>query len=575
MTPEFSSRSRAASLQEFRKQHYDLLIIGGGITGAAVARDAITRGLKVALIEKGDFASGTSSRSSKLIHGGLRYLENFEIHLVFEALAERAFLLRTVPHMVRPLPFYMPVFKGDPYGMMAMDVGLWLYDLLALFRTPSFHRRLSKKGMLKDIPFLRADGLAGGFRYYDASMWDDVLTVETLRDAQVRGAHVANYVEAVQPVWTGDQISGYQVRDVSGATPGEKFEIRAKRLVVCAGPWTDVLGAQLEKDWKPWLAPSKGVHIIFDLKKIPIPGSLVMSHPEDGRIVFVIPRPDFGSGVVIVGTTDGPAPADPAKVAVERSDIDYLMALLKKYFPALDLKESDILSGYAGIRPLVGQWVESHTDPKKGGESTSASNLQKVSREHHIGLGPGGSVFVAGGKYTTHRLMAREIVDYTLKMWTKFAKAGKTSAPPAGLKKSQTHIPVNPHASSDAMKEAKRKASEMDARIPEELFGRYGADALDIVSAYDESSEDPPGFPYLEGQLRYAVKNGMVLHLKDFYLRRLPLYSSRKDHGLPWAEKLARAFVEELGLKGDEAIKRMSDELTALHSKIQQLSTWN
>ncbi|MGZ3688099.1 MAG: FAD-dependent oxidoreductase, partial [Bdellovibrionota bacterium] len=231
----FSHATREEALQRFRTESFDLLIVGGGISGAGVARDATRRGLKVALVEKHDFAFGTSSRSSKLIHGGLRYLQNMEFGLVFEALAERALLLKSVPHLVRPMPFLLPVYEGDSHGRAILGIGLWLYDLLALFRTPEFHRSLSREKMLEEVPGLRAEGLKGGFKYSDATMWDDVLAVETLRAASQDGAAVANYVEAAAPVWTGDRITGFRVRD---RISGSEIEIRASRLVVCAGPWT-------------------------------------------------------------------------------------------------------------------------------------------------------------------------------------------------------------------------------------------------------------------------------------------------------------------------------------------------
>ncbi|HAR41141.1 MAG TPA: glycerol-3-phosphate dehydrogenase/oxidase, partial [Bdellovibrionales bacterium] len=267
----FSFRTRADALRKFREQTFDLLVIGGGITGAAVARDAAMRGLSVAVVDKQDFAAGTSSRSSKLIHGGLRYLENLEFGLVFEALKERSLLLKTVPNMVRPLPFYFPVHGGDRPGKWMLGTGMWLYDLLAMFRAPGFHKTLSKRDFLQAFPFLRSEGLKGGFRYFDASMWDDVLTVQVLRSAHEAGAVVANYVEAIAPQWKGDRIVGYRLRDLE-SDPGEgEIDIRAHQIAVCVGPWTDLLGQTLSRNWKKWLAPSRGVHLVFDLKRIPVP----------------------------------------------------------------------------------------------------------------------------------------------------------------------------------------------------------------------------------------------------------------------------------------------------------------
>ena len=566
---EFSFRTREEALRRFREETFDLLVIGGGITGAGTARDAVSRGLRVALVEARDFAWGTSSRSSKLIHGGLRYLQNAEFGLIFEALSERAHLLKTVPHMVRPLPFLMPVYQGDRPGKFLLSVGLWLYDLLSLFRAPGFHRRFSREKFLKQVPFLKEEGLLGGFQYYDASMWDDVLAIETLRSAYLNGAAIANYTEAVAPLWENDRIIGFQVRDVE--RPNETINLRAGKVVVCAGPWTDQVGATLSPRWHRWLNPSKGVHLIFDLKKIPVPGALVMSHPEDGRIAFVIPRPDYGAGVVIVGTTDGPTPLEPERAVIEPTDVEYLMDLLKRYFSKLKISTSDILSAYIGVRPLMG--AQSSTAGSEGQSSPkiSAEDLQKVSREHYIGTGPGGVVLAAGGKYTTHRLMAREIVDFALKLWRIDAGRGEAEPLPNRIGPSKTETPVNPMATMEAVEASRREAAERGWKIPEALWNRYGAEALEIMKIQTPSSmKDPEGFPYLEAQLRYLIRNGMVLHLEDFYFRRIPLFATRKDHGLPWAEPLARVWEEERGLPQGAA----REEVIRLKAELTQRDVW-
>lgn len=571
MPGEFSFRTRQKALERFRSETFDLLVIGGGITGAAVARDAVSRGLKVALIEKYDFAFGTSSRSSKLIHGGLRYLENLEFGLVFEALAERALLLKTVPALVKPLPFYLPVYAGQTKGRGILNLGLWLYDLLALFRTPGFHRSLSKKKILQEIPFLKSEGLKGGFRYFDASMWDDLLAVEILRAASQKGAAVANYVEALEPLWKDQTIAGFRVRDRENQTQGQTFEIHATRTVVCVGPWTDLLGSSLSKSWKPWLNPSKGVHLIFDLKRIPIPGAMVMSHPEDGRISFVIPRPDYGAGVVIVGTTDAPTAPEPEKAEISPTDVRYLLDLLNRYFPDLHLTAEDIVSAYVGVRPLVGSSVHRIEDSQTG---SSSESLQKVSREHHIDRGPGGTVIVAGGKYTTHRKMAEEIVDFAVKQWGEDAQKNPRMAPPPALEKPETRTPINPMTTHEAMSRVEIKSGH----IPSELSRLYGAESEEIVKIHESSKAarqpfsrpDPEGFPLLEAQLRFAMREQMVAHLEDFYLRRTALFASRKDQGLPWAEPLSQVWAEELGLAQSEA----QSEKKRLEAELKHRSQW-
>lgn len=571
---DFSFQSRQKALERFRNETFDLLVIGGGITGAATARDAVSRGLKVAVVEKKDFAWGTSSRSSKLIHGGLRYLENMEWGLVFEALSERSHLLKLVPHMVRPLKFFMPIYKGDRPGRWMLTMGLWLYDALSLFRTPGFHRHLSRRKMLETVPFLRDTNLEGGFSYYDASMWDDVLAVETLRSAAEAGAAVANYVEAVAPVWHESRIVGFRIRDLESGSEDTDREcvLRAKKVIICAGPWTDVVGATLSSQWRQWLNPSKGVHLIFDLKRLPVPGALVMSHPEDGRISFVIPRQDFGTGVVIVGTTDAATSPDPEKASVDASDVSYLLDLLNRYFPSLKIGKDDIISAYVGVRPLMG--AQSST---AGSEGTSggitAEQLQKVSREHYIGAGPGGTVIVAGGKYTTHRTMAQEIVDFALEVWQQEAKGDKIDKPPS-CSGSKTNAPVNPNATPDAIAKGRTLAAAKGWNVPEELWARYGAEALEILDIRRQTPkpvlEDPPGFPLLAAQLRHAIRNEMVMHLEDFYLRRVPLYATRPDHGLPWAEELAQVWAQERGLPTLETV----NELDHLREEIDRRGAW-
>jgi glycerol-3-phosphate dehydrogenase len=303
-------------------------------------------------------------------------------------------------------------------------------------------------------------------------MWDDVLAIETLRSAYRAGAAVANYVEAVHPTWEEDRITGFHIRDLeetggSGSSSSQNMiHLRAHRTIICAGPWTDQIGEKVSSDWQRWLNPSKGIHLIFDLKRIPVPGAMVMTNPDDGRVSFVMPRPDYGAGVVIVGTTDGPTDDDPEKAEIRSEDVQYLMNLLQRYFPDLKLTASDILSGYVGVRPLMGGQTfvaqnEKGQEAVKQAAHKNSSVLQKVSREHHIARGPGGTVIVAGGKYTTHRKMAEEIVDYTLKQWKKDdrEKHGKLEYPKE-ITRPNTRVPVNPMATEEAVERCREGRTE-------------------------------------------------------------------------------------------------------------------
>ena len=535
-TPEFSHRTRQTNLKRLESEEFDVLVIGGGISGAGVAWDASSRGLKVALIEKGDFAGGTSSRSSKLVHGGLRYLENQEFSLVFEALSERAFLLESAPHLVRPLPFYMPIYEGDAHPSWMISAGMWLYDLLALFRTPGLHQKLSSGAVSRHMPFLKQEKLQCAFKYYDASMWDDALVLDVLLRAHEKNAAIASRTRAIECKRDGnDQIREVKVRD---EISGKEFWIRFKKLIVCAGVWTDQVGQLLDqKNWKNWIAPSRGLHLVFDWKRLPIPGAVVMQHPIDGRISFVIPRQDFGQGVTIVGTTDGPCTLPPDQIENEtaaiQQDHTYLLALLHSYFPSLKLTEKDIVSDYIGIRPLV--------DPKKN-HVEGASNLQQVSREHTIEDGPGGSVIVAGGKYTTFRKMAEEIVTFAIRKDSSICDL-----------QPQTDEVLFPPAIPSEVWSARERARGLGYAIPEKLFERYGADALSIAeinvthcNRIQPDLKDPEGFPWLEAQFRYAVRHQMVMTVEDFVRRRQPLYLCRQDHGAPWFAVMEKALAEEL-----------------------------
>jgi glycerol-3-phosphate dehydrogenase len=531
---EFSFRTRNENLSRLENEEFDFLIVGGGITGAGVAWDAASRGYKVALVEKDDFAQGTSSRSSKLIHGGLRYLENYEFALVFEALHERTYLLENSPHLVRPLPFFMPVYEDSPHSSYLLSAGMWFYDILSSFRAPALHQKISKGTTSRLIPGIKKDGLVCSFKYYDASMWDDALVLDVLLKAQQLGACVVSRTRALKPVYDQNQQiteMNVEAEDVGGSG-AKKIKVRFKKLIVCAGVWTDEVGQNLAPDtWKPWLAPSRGTHIVFSHERFPIPGAVTMQI-ADGRIAFAIPRPDFGPGVTIVGTTDGPSPKNPDLIEKDEKDIAddqaYLLELLSKYFPDLNLGAEDVINHYIGIRPLV--------RPDRGQEDGGSKNLQKVSREHTIDHGPGGSVVVAGGKYTTFRKMAEQIVD--------FATQGKERIEP------QTDESIFPAALPVSVLRAREVARANGWAVPEKLYDRYGADALVVYRIHledcDQTVESPDGFPMIEAQFRYSVRHQMVTRVEDFMRRRQPVHLCRRDHGAPWISLLEKALADEM-----------------------------
>lgn len=501
----FSKYTRQNILSEVSQQNYDLLIIGGGITGAGVARDAASRGMKVFLCEAQDFAVGTSSRSSKLVHGGIRYLENLEFGLVHEALTERTLLLEMAPHMVHPLRFLLPVYKSSRVGLLKMELGMILYDLLSLFEAPKLHELFLKKGTQNAEPLLQPDNLVGSVVYSDAFMEDDRLVIETLRSAHSLGAQCVNYtsVDSVQETAHGIQTQ------ITDKIKNQKYTIDAKHVVCALGPWTDISGQKLLKDWKPVLRPTKGVHLVFERNRIPVERGIVMAVEQ--RIVFVIPR----GNIVIVGTTDTDFRADPASVLVDKADVEYLLQTTNTYFPSLHLRPEDVISCYAGVRPLV---------------RDDSSSEGKTSREHAIYKHTDQVTLVAGGKYTTYRAMAEEIVDTVLE---RLPFEQKMSFRP-----SNTKNPLNPLATKERIQRfqahMEKYASEFGVSVSdvEYLVGRHGEEAVEILNSIRQFSEDAPEVALWKAELKFSFDHEMCYNLEDFYWRRSPLFLSKPDNGL-------------------------------------------
>jgi len=380
--------SRATALAALADRAFDVLVIGGGVTGAGIARDAAMRGLSVALIDKGDFGSGTSSRSSRLIHGGVRYLEHGHLRLVFEASAERRRLLRLAPHLVRPLAFTWPIYDGQRIPLWKINAGLTLYDALALFRNVQRHQLLSAEGIGTREPALRTRLLNGGVRYFDAATDDARLTLANVVDAAARGAVVANHV-----VFAGVERDAGDVRvaRVWDALSNDRFSVRARVFVNATGPWSDNV-RQLEGGrGGARVQGSKGTHIAVGRERIGNHDAVVMLHPRDGRVLFALPN----GTQAIIGTTDTFTSASPDEVRANSADVEYLLEAANWFFPEARLGRDDVIAAWAGIRPLV---------PTRGSEGSA-------SREHAIKRSRRGAVTITGGKLTTYRIMARQAVD--------------------------------------------------------------------------------------------------------------------------------------------------------------------
>lgn len=355
---------------------FDLLVIGGGITGAGIARDAAIRGLAVAIVEKGDWASGTSSRSSRLVHGGIRYLEHGQLGMVRESVREREILLRIAPHLVKPLEFIWPVYRGARLPRWKLWIGLSLYDVLAGKRRGRRHRSLDREGVLDLEPRLRSAGLLGGASYFDAATDDAALTRANVASAVENSAIAVDFAKMESITSSGGRADGAIVRDMRGSGSAR---VASRAIVSATGPWQ--------------AKGTKGSHIVVPRERIGNASAVTMTSPDDGRVMFVLPSGD----TTVIGTTDLRTNESPDEVTVSDAEIAYMLRAANSYFPDAALTREDIVRTWSGIRPLA-------ATP----EGTSPS---KISREHRISHDSAGVIVVTGGKLTTYRSMAAEVTD--------------------------------------------------------------------------------------------------------------------------------------------------------------------
>jgi len=488
----FSAQTRSANLAKMAQDRWDVLVIGGGITGAGIALDAAARGFSVALIEKDDFASGTSGRSSRLVHGGLRYLEQREFGLVRESLRERGLLFRLAPHLIRPVPMYM--LAGDRHSRARYGAGLTVYDLLAAGRNMGVHRSVTAEQVRQAIPGLAVR--SGGYRCFEGQTDDARLTVEVARAAQACGAVLANHVGA-EALLGGARVAGAVAADTM---TGERFEIRARVTVNATGVWADqVLGlAETGASARGRLRPSKGVHLVFAPGAVPTRAALaVPSAAGDGRYVFLVPWENR----VYVGTTDTPYSGDLDHPAVNDADRDYLLATVARDFPGV--KERDVVASWAGLRPLLSQ----------GDAGTS-----DLSRKHVVFEDPPGLLTITGGKLTTYRAMAEDLVD---RIAGTLGPRGRCATGSIAL---GLHGPVGP-ALGLATAEADRLG--LLPGTGARLVQCYGDDWREVVRliGQDPTLGEPAvdGLPVLNVELDLARSREMAITTEDVFVRRTRL----------------------------------------------------
>ena len=491
---KLDSRNRQSIINNLNSHRFDLLVIGGGITGAGIALDAAARGLKVALVEKNDFAFGTSSRSTKLIHGGLRYLKQLEFGLVKEVGSERAVVHKLAPHLVVPEKMLLPLYEKRGFSSLLTSIGLKLYDFLAGVKSEDQRRMLTKKQTLKQEPLLLADDVKGGAIYAEYRTDDARLTTEIMKTASRHGAEVINYCEVVDFVYEARKIVGAKVKDVLTDTP---YQIKATTVVSAAGPWVDELRTINHSKKGKQLHLTKGVHLVVDKKRLPIVQAIYFD-VEDGRMIFAIPR----GRVTYIGTTDTTYMGSKEMVVATLEDAEYLIRAVNRTFPSAQLTLHDIESSWAGLRPLIHE------------EGKSASEL---SRKDEIFESSTGLISIAGGKLTGYRKMAERVVDLVLDKMDEADREFdecKTDLIPLVESPFKDYQEVKAYLTS--VKERVNKIG-LDSFYADYLVGNYGKQTNAIL---DDIQAGQIEIELAKAELRFGIANELITLPEDFFIRR-------------------------------------------------------
>ncbi|WP_211747317.1 FAD-dependent oxidoreductase [Paenibacillus sp. Marseille-Q4541] len=502
MAAGFAELTRQQAIEMMEKDTYDLLIIGGGITGAGIALDAATRGMKVALVEMQDYAAGTSSRSTKLVHGGLRYLKQFQVDVVAEVGKERAIVYENGPHVTTPEWMLLPFYKGGTYGKFMTSIGLRVYDFLAGVKKNERRMMLSKEKTLQKEPLLNDKDMSGGGYYVEYRTDDARLTIEVMKEAVKHGAHTVNYVKANQFLYENKQVKGIEARDL---VSGKEFTVRAAKVVNATGPWVDELRELDHSKKGKVLQHTKGVHLVIDQSRFPLKQAVYFDTP-DGRMVFAIPR----DGKAYVGTTDTVYRDDLAHPQVESEDLEYVIEAIHYMFPDAKITKNDIESSWAGVRPLIYE------------EGKSAS---EISRKDEIWQSETGLITIAGGKLTGYRKMAETVVDLVAKLLLSSDQRSISLCKTKRMPISGGHVGGSsgyPAFVKSMAEEGERHGFTREEAIS--LAKMYGSNTQRLFQISDrvEHKLSPEyGLPKpLFIQLVYAMEEEMVVTPADFFVRR-------------------------------------------------------
>jgi glycerol-3-phosphate dehydrogenase len=522
----FSALARTVIRQQLATQSVDLLVIGGGITGAGIARDAALRGLKTALIERQDFAGGTSSRSARVVHGGVRYIESLQFDVVRQACTERNHLQRLAPHLVTPMPFTLPVYeKWSRY--VKVQIGLWLYDLLGAAPHSQRRQTLTTHQLAAAEPALSQQQLVGAMRYHEQITDDARLTLATIRSAWQQGAVALNYAEVQGLLKRQGRIVGATIYDrLSGST----VEVQAKAVVNATGPWNDTLRRLDEADPTPTVRPNKGIHLVVPRAQLPIRHAVDFPAEGGHRTMYAVPW----HHTCLVGTTDTDYSGDLDQIHAAADEVDWILASVNRAFPAVKLQRGDIISTFAGARPLV---------------SSGAGKAYRASREHQITTSRSGLLSIVGGKLTTHRAMAKEVVDLV---------AGQLQHT-AACTTDRTPLDARLVTANDVatwVEHAHAAAVNLDDESIQHLVTTYGAQSLSILELAHQQPvlqrRIAPALPYLYAEIPYAIHHEMTCTLSDLLVRRMHLIHEDRTQGLAHAEGIAQLMAQELQWNTDE-----------------------
>jgi glycerol-3-phosphate dehydrogenase len=542
--------NRSDALGRLESTDFDVVVIGGGITGVGCALDAASRGLRVALIERDDFASGTSSKSSKLVHGGIRYLQQGDVRLVYEALAERQILRRNAPHLVKVLPFLIPIFstKGVVNKKLARAMGtaMWMYDLTGGLRIGKMHKRVSKKQALEWFPTLPADKLMPSYLYYDAEADDARLVVTVARTAALKfGATLVNRTEVVD---LHKDATG-KVNGVVVKVDGRTFTVSTKAVVNAAGVWSDDVRALDEAEHPRSIRPAKGVHITVPWSKVRNTVAAVIPVPGDKRSVFVVPWGQF----TFVGTTDTDYTGPIDDPQCNEDDVEYLLRALNGSITET-VTTDDILGTWAGLRPLV-------ADPEASGRTAD------LSRRHKVRRSDSGVVTITGGKLTTYREMAADTIDEVLSevldadRSTRLRRRSKTK-----------HLKLHGANGYEELVDAADSISPLGGDEVRRLANRYGSDATTVLAI---AESDPslaellvPGLPYLRAEAIFAVRYEMATTVDDILSRRTRARLETRDVSAEAAVAVAALIAPELGWDDAEQARQVADYRTRINEEL-------